>query len=242
QQIVGPERDPADAEVELDLVVADRLGDLLEAAFTELIGSDTGLLGVHDPVRGDREDELRDDELPLRFKGGDEDVEAGGELVVGDGERRDEAQDVLARAAHQHDEAVVEAPGLHRFGAVLVAQLDADHQPDAPDVDRAGNAAQTLQAEAAEAPGPLVAALLVEDVEGGQGSGAGYGIAAEGRAVGPGRPAVHDRPGGDDPAQREAGGDALGEEDDVGGDAEGLGGEGPARPADAGLHLVEDQQ
>src|SRR5690242_8123933 len=68
----------------------------------------------------------------LRLQGGDENPQALLELLVGDGQRRDQPQDVLARAAQQDDEAVVEAAALHRLGGGLVAQLHADHQPDAP--------------------------------------------------------------------------------------------------------------
>ena len=55
------------------------------------------------------------------------------------------------------------------------------------------------------------------------------------------RPPLHQRGRGDDPAERQARRDALGEQDHVGGDAEGLGRERVAGAAHAALHLVEDQ-
>ena len=55
-------------------------------------------------------------------------------------------------------------------------------------------------------------------------------------------PAVHERGAGHDPRQRQPGGDALGEQQHVGRDAEGLGRERAAGATEAALHLVEHQQ
>ncbi len=60
--------------------------------------------------------------------------------------------------------------------------------------------------------------------------------------MGAGRPALHDGAGGDDAAEGQARGDALGEQDDVGGDAERLGGEEASGAACTALDLVERKQ
>ena len=67
-------------------------------------------------------------------------------------------------------------------------------------------------------------------------------IAAEGRSVRAGRHALRRLLGGEQAAEREAAADALGDRHDVGRDAGPLMREQLAGAADAGLHLVEDQQ
>jgi hypothetical protein len=94
----------------------------------------------------------------------------------------------------------------------------------------------------AQGGGPAVEIALVQDVEGGQGGGARHRIAAEGGAVGAGGPALHEGAGRDDAAQRQARGDALGEQQHVRADAVGLGRERAPGAADPALHLVEHQE
>ena len=67
-------------------------------------------------------------------------------------------------------------------------------------------------------------------------------IAAEGRAVGAGRHALRRFGGGEAGAERKSAAERLGERHDVRLDAGRLIGEQLAGAADAGLHLVEDQQ
>ena len=73
-------------------------------------------------------------------------------------------------------------------------------------------------------------------------SGAGDRVAAEGAAVIAGRRDPGGAVGDEQRADRQAVREALRERDRVGRDAELLPGEEPAGPADAGLHLVEDEQ
>ena len=99
----------------------------------------------------------------------------------------------------------------------------------------------------ADVVGPLVKAFVGHDLE------VGYARCARGmvsrvRVAGSKQEAglfelLADGPGHDDAGQREvARRDALGEGDQVGGDAEGLGAEPFAGPTEAADHLIEDEQ
>ena len=83
--------------------------------------------------------------------------------------------------------------------------------------------------------------LLLDDVEDGVGRGDGDRVADVRAADGAVAGRVHDRGAADDARERKAGGDRLGHRDQVGLDAEVLHGEDAARAAEAGLHLVGDQ-
>ena len=95
----------------------------------------------------------------------------------------------------------------------------------------------------AEVAGVLDDALLLEDVDAGDGGGAGQRVAGVGEPAGE-RPLgerVGDRAADDHAAERHvAGVDALGEADQVGRDAPAVDGEPLAAAAEAGHHLVAD--
>ena len=84
--------------------------------------------------------------------------------------------------------------------------------------------------------------LVVDRVDDGAGGGARDGVAAEGRGVVAGLEAGGRVVGDEERADREPVREALRERDGVGPHAELLPGEERAGAADAGLHLVEDQQ
>ena len=85
-------------------------------------------------------------------------------------------------------------------------------------------------------------ALVLHHVDVGDGGGAGDRVAAEGGEVLAGAQAVGDLRAGDGGAEREAVGDPLGQHHDVRLDAEVLDGEHLAGAAEAGLHLVGDEE
>ena len=144
----------------------------------------------------------------------------------------------------EHDEAVVEAAGLDGLGGLLVGSSTPIMRPrPRTSTGPRRRTARRSTAPPAEAAGPLVAALVVEDVEGGQGRGARHRVAAEGRAVGAGRPALHAAwrgamipPSGRPEATPLAKRTTSGVTPNV------SAAKGVAGAADAGLHLVEDQQ
>src|SRR5690606_3547995 len=90
--------------------------------------------------------------------------------------------------------------------------------------------------------GVLDEALLTDHVEGGAAGSRGDRVAAVRAALGtrPGR--GHQLLRGGDRADREAGGDALRGDEDVGRDRGVLVAPEPAGPAATGLHLVDDEQ
>jgi len=70
----------------------------------------------------------------------------------------------------------------------------------------------------------------------------GDGVAAIGAAVRAGRPAFHQLAPGNDPGERQARGQSLGDGDDVGCHPKVFEGEPLARAPEAGLNLVGDEQ
>ena len=138
----------------------------------------------------------------------------GVELLDGDEARRRFPWlpgDVL-QARFRHDDGLIEpkriAMGLlEGSGATVVSgcgvtgfELAGAGHPIIPVMLHDATRAGTL----AEVPSPVVAALVLEDVERGQRGRARDGVAAERRAVRGVGPALHDRTGGDDPAERQA--------------------------------------
>mmetsp|Transcript_104633 Transcript_104633/g.293219 ORF Transcript_104633/g.293219 Transcript_104633/m.293219 type:complete len:506 (+) Transcript_104633:65-1582(+) len=157
----------------------------------------------------------------------------------------------LAVARRQHEHAAVERLAGHGVGEALAGdggvELAADHETKASHVgDSDGGGCLHLPHPGHELIAPcedvLQHALLLEDVQGRERGGDGNGIAPIGAAHAADllrrrqlRPRRHH-------GERVARGDALRGDEDVGHDAEVLHGPLLACAAEAGLHLVRDQQ
>src|SRR5262249_22082905 len=107
---------------------------------------------------------------------------------------------------------------------------------------RRGRVGQPADDHAAQGGGVALQVVVEHVVEGGVGRGGGQRVAAEGGDAVAGQ-AVHQVAAGDDPADREAGAEPLGEGDHVGGDpVRAVAPEVVAGPPPGGLHLVGDEQ
>ncbi len=148
---------------------------------------------------------------------------------------------------------------LHRLEAALAdgvgpaGEIDADREADRADVEHVGQSLQAhrgLRPERLQLFGALEQVLLAIEIERGEAGGAGERMRRISIAVeqlddvfGPAHEGVVDALAHQHAAHRHrARRDALGKRDHVGDDAIALGGEGIAEAAEAGDHLVEDQQ
>ena len=175
------------------------------------------------------------------------------ELGVGEHERAEDADRVAVHAGLQQQQ-----PSLHRrvdhglgeLGRGLLRravgdELDREHGAEAAHVADGREAllpgehprAQRL----ADRDGALAEALLVDHVEDGERRGLGDGVADERAADGAVVRRVHDLRLAEHARERQAGGDRLGDGDQVGLDAVVLDREQLAGAREAGLHLVDDQ-
>jgi len=171
-------------------------------------------------------------------------------LLAGEDERGAEAQAVGAAAEGEeaalegeHFETVAELGGA-LFGSLVADELDADHEAEAADgadvAETLGPGSQAGHEVVADEAG-VFDEFFFEQVQSGERGGDGDGVAAEGGGVGAGRP-IHDVRTGDHGRKGHAAGDAFGERDNVGDNAEVLGGEHAAGAAHAGLDFVVDEQ
>ncbi len=168
---------------------------------------------------------------------------ASADLLLADDQRRQQPHHVVAGGDRDH-----------LLGPQLIDQLAARHhraqaeqQPLAAQLgDHCGIAVldlgKLLLEQQPDPAHPLEEAVGEHHVEHCAGRRHGERIAAEGRAVGPHRHALGRLGGGEAGAEREAAAERLREPHDVGSDAAALIGEQLAGAADAGLHLVEDQE
>ena len=161
-------------------------------------------------------------------------------LPGGQDQRRCQAH--RARAGAVDDEPGVE-PGGNDAGGDVGVEVESDQQTIAADL---GHAVDFGKAGAQVLPyGPDVGQdiLVFKDVQGGEGRRGGHRVAAEGGPVLAGRQQRGSfRAEGHEGTDREAAAQALGQGHGVGQDPGILAGQPLAGTADAGLHLVEDQQ
>ncbi len=171
-------------------------------------------------------------------------------LGLGDAQRRGNAHDALAAA--KQDEAAFEgkvndlrAKFLGRdLAPAVLDELHADHQADAAHVTDGGMARHDLvQGVEGVLPdgGGIFQVLIFDQVDGGKGSRAGHGVAAKGVAVRTARPG-HDGITGDADTHGHAGGDALGNGDDIRFDVKMLDRPPLAGASHAALDFVGDEQ
>ena len=173
-----------------------------------------------------------------------EDPQRGRHLGLADGQGRRHPDARLA--ALEHEQAALEARPLDRLGVLGGVELDAEHQAQAADV---GDEAVEPADQRPQAGERLLAARggvrdepALEQVDRRERGRAGDGVAAIRRAVGAGTPALEQLRAGDERAERHAGRDALGRQQDVGLDAPVLDRPHLAGAAGAGLDLVGDEQ
>src|SRR6185312_3636707 len=121
----------------------------------------------------------------------------------------------------------------------------ADHEATAADIAHqfvfCGPISEALEHVVANFGGVFQQALVFDHVERSESSGQADGIASEGGGVGAGDP-VHDFGAAHGDAERHAGGNALGDADDIGLDAGMLDGPPLSGAARAALHFVHNQQ
>ena len=171
-------------------------------------------------------------------------------LLLGDDQRRAQAQGVGAAAEEQHSlfeghlDYVIALFSGGSLGVFVGHKLDADHQatsaniahqrqPLRPVVD----AVEDVLANLAR----VAQALALDDVDGGHGGGDGHRITAKGGGMRTGNP-IHDFRARDQDRKRQAAGDALGHRDHVRSHAGVFDGPPPAGASHARLHFVDDQQ
>lgn len=170
-----------------------------------------------------------------------------GHVLLGNVQRRNEPQGVVD--GRGQDEHIL----LHTLGLDLGREplasdkLTRQHQTQPPDVvDHMGklflHSLQHVHHLLAPHVDVVQDLFLLEGLSHGDASRTGNGIAGVGAAHGPGLLRVHQLLSRDDAGQREAVGDALGHDQDVRAHAVVLDGEHLARAAEAGLHLVGDEQ
>src|SRR5690606_6025491 len=168
--------------------------------------------------------------------------EEGVHRVVREGERRHEPYDIGGGRVHEESGVLSR---LLRLRRERLGEHDTQEEPGAPDmVDQRVAERLGSGAEAFALPLDVVQESVAFDgVEDGEGGRADDGVAAEGGAVAARCEQVGGPAEGDGGAQRQSAAEALGEGDDVGQDTVvGLVLEPGAGAADAGLHLVEDEQ
>ncbi len=196
---------------------------------------------------------MSDDLLHFFFSQGEglfEDDQTLVHLFLGDAERRGEAHDALA--ATQQDQAALESQvddaGAEFLGGGLALavldELDADHQSDAAHVADGGMARHDLVQgvdHIGAHGGGVFKVLVLDQIDGSEGSGAGERVAAEGVAVGAARP-VHDGIAGDAGAHGHAGSNSLGGGEDIGFHVKMLDRPPLAGAAHPALDLVGDEQ
>src|SRR5687767_4303803 len=183
------------------------------------------------------------DEIALR--GGDESTDAGAEVVLADVQRRDEANDLVVRARRDEQDVPLERAGDRPLRGRLVVELDGDHRAERADLADARGTPQRrelLDHDLADVVRARDEPFVAQDVERRETGGAGHRVAAEGRAVRPGPPAVMELTGSDDRAERQAAAERLREHEDVRAHTDALRGGPGARPAKTRLHLVEDEE
>ena len=179
-------------------------------------------------------------------------VEGLVEQGVGDGERREEAEDVAPGAAGEGDDAGLvavrrdggRAGGVRLLGARR-AQLDGLHRAAAADVGDDGVlGGELLEAAAdqgADLQGAGVEGVLLHLRDRAEGGGAGDRVAAVRAAEAADVDGVHQLGAAGDAGERKAAGDALGGRHQVGHDALVVDGEPRAGAAEPGLDLVGDE-
>src|SRR5919106_1360906 len=164
-------------------------------------------------------------------RGGDHD------LLGADGQRRREAENVVAGC--EHDESAL-AARLHDVGGRAIDH-GAEEKPAAPYLQDSGEARKRVHEH-----GALLAhvreQLVVDRVHDGAGGGTRHRVPAEGGAVVPGLERTCGFVGHEERAHRQPVGEALGERDEVRAHAELLEGEEGAGATDAGLDLVEGEE
>ena len=166
-----------------------------------------------------------------------------GQLVQGDGERRQQAHDLVGGGDGDEAQAVQRLDELR----AAAMQADARQQPLAAHLGhqlrmRLGDRAEALVQDLAAFAHPGEKAVLQHDVQNGVRHRAGERVAAEGRAVGARGHGGSSGGGGEAGADREPAAQTLGDGRDVGTHAGLFAGEQRPRAAHAGLDLVEDQE
>src|SRR5256885_11345637 len=166
-------------------------------------------------------------------------VEGEGPLVLGDHEWRQEPNDT--RPSADREDALL----LQRWEdrRRLPAQLDADHQAEAPDFadGREVESAQRLDSFVSEPFRPLPKAFLHRVFDRRGSRGAGERVAAKGGVVAPMEGVLH-LLGREGRTDRDAAREGLGQGQEIRLHAPSLDGEQPTRSSHAGLHFVEDEQ
>ena len=168
-------------------------------------------------------------------------------------QRRQEAEHVAVGAAGEHDEALRVRGGRDRLGQGGVGLRGARLAPARPPPSRRGRARRRCAGRAAGGQpsrssivlpidaGPVDQAVCLDRLDHGEGGGAGERVAAVRAAEAAGVRGVHDLGAAGHRGQRQAAGDALGGDDQVGHDALVVAREQVAGAGEAGLHLVGDE-
>src|SRR2546430_12802238 len=166
-------------------------------------------------------------------------VEGEGPLVLGDHERRQEPNNTRP-SADREDALLLQSLQDRRR---LSAQLDSDHQAEAPDFadGREVESAQRLDSFVSESFRPFPKAFLHRVFDRRGSRGAGERVAAKGGIVAPMEGVLH-LLGREGRADRDAAREGLGHGQEIRFHAPSLDGEQPARSSHARLHFVEDEQ
>ena len=163
-------------------------------------------------------------------------------LLIGENQRRRKAQHIAGGRAG--DKAALEQPAHERACREILRQLDADEHAHAADLEDlvALDGLERVHQIRALFLGDGAVVVLDHEAHRAQRYGAGERVAAEGGAVVALGNLAGDLLAGQNRADREAAAEALGAGHDVGNHVVELIAVQRARAADAGLHLVEDQQ
>lgn len=176
-----------------------------------------------------------------------DDVETLAELLLGDDQRRGEADDVAVSRLGKKTLALeeqAEVPGSSAISSLLINDDSVQETLSSDNLEDGGvEGLETVTEDLTKLLSLGSEVLLLHDLKGADGHSAAQGVSSVGGAVGAGLDDQHDLLAAEDAAHGvETARDGLAEGDEVGLDVGPLGAEHTASSADTGLDLVADEE